>query len=60
MIRKIMQWVLITTLFLAVTWRPSANYQIFLHFAVSAGAVMAILTLVFMKHRIETHYALNK
>ena len=55
-----MQWVLFTALILAVTWRPAANYQILLHFAVCAGAAMVILALVFIKHRIETHYAVNK
>ena len=33
---------------------------ILLHFAVCAGAVMVTLALVFIKHRIETHYAVNK
>jgi hypothetical protein len=60
MVRKTMQWVPITALLLAVTWRPSANYQILLHFVVCAGAVMVILALVFTKLRIETHYAVNK
>jgi hypothetical protein len=60
MVKKIMQWVLLTALILAVTWRPSANYQILLHFAVCADAVMVTLALVFIKHRIETHYAVNK
>ena len=55
-----MQWVPITALLLAVTWRPSANYQILLHFVVCTGAVMVILALVFIKHRIETQYAVNK
>jgi len=55
MVGKIMQWVLLTALLLAVIWRPSANYQILLHFVVCAGAVMVILALVFIKHRIETH-----
>ena len=55
-----MQWVLLTALLLAVTWRPSANYQILLHFVVCAGASMVILTLVSIKHRIETHYAVNR
>jgi hypothetical protein len=55
MVRKIMQWVLLTALLLAVIWRPSANYQILLHFVVCTGAVMVILALVFIKHRIETH-----
>jgi len=49
MARKIRQWVFITALLLAVTWRPSANYQILLHFVVCAGAIMVILALVFIK-----------
>ena len=49
MTRKIIQWVLITALLLAVTWRPSANYQILLHFVVCAVATMVILALVFIK-----------
>ncbi|MGC2704777.1 MAG: hypothetical protein WA361_09720 [Candidatus Acidiferrales bacterium] len=60
MIRKIIQWVLITALLLAVTWSPSANYQVLLHFVVCAGATMVILALVFIKPRIETHYVVNK
>jgi hypothetical protein len=60
MVRNIMQWVLLTALLLAVTWRPSANYQILLHFVVCAGALMVILALVSIKHRIETHYAVSK
>jgi len=52
-----MQWVPITALLLAVTWRPSANYQILLHFMVCAGAVMVLLAL--FKHRIETHSAVD-
>jgi hypothetical protein len=55
-----MQLVLLTALLLAVTWRPSANYQILLHFAVCAGAITVILALVSIKHRIETHYAVNR
>ena len=60
MVRKIMQWVLLTALLLAVTWRPFANYQILLHFVVCAGAIMVILALVSIKHRIETHYAVTR
>ena len=55
MVRKTIQWVPITVLLLAVTWRPSANYQILLHFVVCAGAVMVILDSFFIKHGIETH-----
>jgi hypothetical protein len=49
-----MQWVPITALLLALTWRPSASYQILLHFLVCAGAVMVILDSFFIKHEIET------
>ena len=51
-----MQWIPITVLLLALTWRPSANYQILLHFVVCAGAIMVMLPLFFIKHRIGTHY----
>lgn len=44
-----MRWVPITALLLAVAWRPSANYQILLHFVVCAGATMVVLALVFIK-----------
>ena len=60
MIRKTIQWVLLTALLLAVTWSPSANYQILLHFVVCAGAIMVILALVFIQPRIETPYAVIK
>ena len=59
MVRKIMQWIPITVLLLALTWRPSANYQILLHFVVCAGAVIVILPLLFIKHRIGTHYIVD-
>jgi hypothetical protein len=59
MVRKIMQWIPITVLLLALTWRPSANYQILLHFVVCACAVMMILALSFIKHTIGTHYAVD-
>jgi hypothetical protein len=59
MVRKIMQWIPITVLLLALTWRPSANYQILLHFVVCAGAIMVMLALFFIKHRIGTHYAVD-
>jgi hypothetical protein len=45
MASKIRRWVFITALLLAVTWRPSANHQILLHFVVCAGAIMVILAL---------------
>ena len=59
MVRKIVQWIPITVLLLALTWRPSANYQILLHFVVCAGAVMVILALFFIKHEIENQYEVN-
>ena len=55
MVGKIMHWVPIVALLLAVTWRPSANYQIRLHFVACAGALMVILASVFIKHRIESN-----
>jgi hypothetical protein len=55
MVRKTVQWIPITALLLAVTWRPFANYQIPLDFVVCAGAVMVVLALFFSKHEIETH-----
>ncbi len=54
MVRKTVQWIPITALLLAVTWRPFANYQIPLDFVICAGAVMVVLTLFFIKHEIET------
>ena len=45
MVTKIMKWVSIMALLLAVTWRPSVNYQIPLDFLVCAGAVLVVLTL---------------
>ncbi len=59
MVQKTMQWVPITALLLAVTWRPSGNYEILLHFLVCAGAVMVLLALFFIEHRVETHYAVD-
>ena len=59
MVRKVMQWVPITALLLAVTWRPSANYQILLHFLVCTGAIMVVLTLFSIKREIETHYGVD-
>ena len=53
MVTKIMKWVSITALPLAVTWRPSANYQIPLDFVVCAGAVMVVLALFFIKHEMD-------
>jgi uncharacterized integral membrane protein len=51
-----MRWVPITALLLAVAWRPSANYQILLHFVVCAGAIMMILALVFIKQNRDPQY----
>jgi hypothetical protein len=48
-----MQWIPITALLLVVTWRPSANYQVLLHFLVCTGAVMVVLALFSIKHRVE-------
>jgi hypothetical protein len=59
MVRKTMRWIPITALLLALTWRPSANYQITLHFLVCASAVMVVLALFFTKHEIETHYEVD-
>jgi hypothetical protein len=57
MLRKTVQWIPITVLFLAVTRRPAANYQILMHFMICAGAVMVVLAL--FKCRIETHSAVD-
>ena len=59
MVTKTMQWVSITALLLAVTWRPSENYQILLHFLVCTGAAMVVLVLFSTKHRIEARYAVD-
>jgi hypothetical protein len=60
MVRKTMRWIPISALFLALIWRPSAHYQILLHFLVCAGAVvMVILALFFIKHEIETHFTVD-
>ena len=55
--RTILQWITITVLLLAVTWRSSANYQIPLDFVVCTGAAMVVLALFSIKHRFESHYA---
>jgi hypothetical protein len=52
---KIMEWVSITALLLAVTWRPFATYQLSVDFVVCAGALAGVLALFFIKHEIETH-----
>ena len=54
-----MRWIPITVVLLALTWHPSANYQILLHFLVCASAVMVVLVLFFIKHKIETHYEID-
>ncbi len=59
MVTKIMKGVSITALLLAVAWRPAANYQILLHFMVCAGAVMVVLALFSIKHRVQTHPAVD-
>ncbi len=51
-----MEWVCITALFLAVTWRPFASYQIPLDVVVCAGSLMGVLVLLFIKHEMETHF----
>jgi hypothetical protein len=43
MLTKIMKWVCIAALLLAVIWRSSANYQIVLEFLVCAGAILLVL-----------------
>jgi hypothetical protein len=43
MLTKIMKWVCIAALLLAVIWRSSANYQIVLEFLVCAGAILVVL-----------------
>jgi hypothetical protein len=53
---KIMEWVSIAGLLLAVSWRPFASYQVPVDFVVCAGFVMGVLTLFFIKHEIETYY----
>ncbi len=59
MVTKIVKWVAITALLLAVTWRPSASYQLPLDFVVCTGAVLVVLALFSIKHRVETHYAFD-
>jgi hypothetical protein len=60
MVTKLMEWVSITALLLAVTWRPFASYQIPLDFVVCAGALVGVLALFFIKHEIEKHYDTDK
>ena len=40
---KIMKWVSIAGLLLAVLWRPSENYQLLLEFVVCAGAILVAI-----------------
>ncbi len=54
MVTKIMEWVSITVLLLAVTWRPFASYQLQVDFVVCGGALVGVLALFFIKHEIET------
>ena len=55
MVTKLMEWVSITALLLAVTWRPFATYQLPVDFVVCADFVMGVLALFFIKHENETH-----
>ena len=59
MVTKIIEWVSITALLLVVSWRPYANYQILLQLLVCAGAVLLVLALFSIKHRVETHYTVE-
>ena len=56
MVTKLMEWVSITALLLAVTWRPFASCQIPVDFVVCAGALVGVLVLFFIKQEIEKHY----
>jgi hypothetical protein len=56
MVTKIMEWVSITALLLAVSWHPHAKFQVLLHFLVCASALVGVLALFFIKHEMETHY----
>ncbi len=59
MVTKILYWVSSAALLAAATWRPSANYQILLHFLVCAGAVFVVLAVFFIKHRVEIQYLVD-
>jgi hypothetical protein len=59
MVRKIMEWVSITALLLAVTWRPFASYQLPLDFVVCGGALVGILCFIPITHEMETHYEVD-
>jgi hypothetical protein len=54
-----MRWIPIPALRLALTWRPSANYQILLHFLICASAIIVVLALFFIKHEIETQHGVD-
>ena len=56
MVTKIMEWVSITALLLAVTWRPFASYQIPLDFVVCAVSLMGVLALFVIKHEMVTQF----
>jgi hypothetical protein len=55
MVTKLMEWVSITALLLAVTWCPFATYQLPVDFLVCVWALVGVLALFFIKHEIETH-----
>jgi hypothetical protein len=55
MVTNLMEWVSITALLLAVTWRPFASYPLPVDFVVCAGALVRVLALFFIKHEIEKH-----
>ena len=59
MVTKIMEWVSITALLLAVTWRPFATYQLPVDFVVCGGALVVVLVLFFIKHEMETHFEVD-
>ncbi len=59
MVTKIMEWVSITALLLAVTWRPFASYQLPVDLVVCGGALVGVLALFFIKREIETHYEVD-
>lgn len=43
MFTKIMKWICIAGLLLAVLWRPSQDYQVLLQFGVCGGALLGAL-----------------
>jgi hypothetical protein len=56
MVTRIMEWVSITALLLAVSRRPFASYQLPVDFVVLGGALVEVLALFLIQHEIETHY----